>query len=117
MKSRSERNPQASASDGFLAFTSSVAFDSRLWRYDIAGSVAHAGMLVEADVITRTDHEKIVSGLRTIAADLRTGRLTLPSSAEDVHMAVEKELTDRVGDAGARLHTGRSRNDQVALDM
>lgn len=117
MGSRSVRNPQASVSDGFLAFTSSVAFDSRLWRYDIAGSIAHANMLVGADVVTHADHEKIVSGLRTIAADLRAGRLTLPSSAEDVHMAVEKELTDRVGDAGARLHTGRSRNDQVALDM
>ncbi len=117
MRSRSERNPQASANDGFLAFTSSVAFDSRLWRYDIAGSITHASMLAEADVITRADHEKIVSGLRAIAADMRAGSLTLPASAEDVHMAVEKELTDRVGDAGARLHTGRSRNDQVALDM
>jgi argininosuccinate lyase len=117
MKSRSERNQQASASDGFLAFTSSVAFDSRLWRYDIAGSIAHASTLSEANVITEGDRDMMVGGLRAIASDLRTGRLELPLSSEDVHMAIEKELTDRVGDAGARLHTGRSRNDQVALDM
>jgi argininosuccinate lyase len=117
MRSRSERNPQASASDGFLAFTSSVAFDSRLWRYDIAGSIAHADMLANADVITQADHERIVGGLRAIASELVSGKLVLPSPSEDIHMAVEKELTDRVGDAGARLHTGRSRNDQVALDM
>jgi argininosuccinate lyase len=117
MKSRSERNHQVSASDGFLGFTSSVAFDSRLWRYDIAGSIAHANMLAEADVITGSDHGKMVEGLRAIASDLGAGRLRLPASAEDVHMAIEKELIDRAGDAGARLHTGRSRNDQVALDM
>ena len=117
MRSRSVRNNPASASDAFLEFTSSVAFDSRLWRYDIAGSMAHASMLADAHVITAADHEKIVDGLRSIASDLSSGRLELPVSAEDVHMAIEKELTDRVGDAGARLHTGRSRNDQVALDM
>ncbi len=117
MRSRSERSSQAPASDGFLAFTSSVAFDSRLWRYDIAGSIAHAGMLAEANVITRGDHERIVGGLKAIASDVRSGKLVFSTSAEDVHMAIEKELTDRVGDAGARLHTGRSRNDQVALDM
>jgi argininosuccinate lyase len=117
MKSRSERNRLASANDGFLAFTSSVAFDSRLWRYDLAGSIAHAGMLAEANIITGSDHERIVAGLKAIASDIGAGKLGLSASFEDVHMAIEKELTDRVGDAGARLHTGRSRNDQVALDM
>ncbi|MDH3364500.1 MAG: argininosuccinate lyase [Thermoplasmata archaeon] len=117
MKSRSKRNTRASASDEFLGFTSSVAIDSRLWRHDIAGSLAHAQSLAEADIISKGDMEKIAEGLRRIAADIRSGRFEFDPTFEDLHMNLEHSLTALIGDAGARLHTGRSRNDQVALDM
>ena len=117
MKSRSKRNTQAPASDVFLGFTSSVAFDSRLWRHDIAGSMAHAQSLADADIISKGDLEKITKGLKEIATDIRSGRFEFDSSFEDLHMNIEQSLTEMIGDAGAKLHTGRSRNDQVALDM
>ena len=99
------------------AFTASVDFDRRLYRQDIAGSVAHATMLAEVGVIDRGEREAIVSGLRGIESDIESGRFEWSSSLEDVHMNIEAALTERIGEAGKKLHTGRSRNDQVATDL
>ncbi|HEU0197316.1 MAG TPA: argininosuccinate lyase [Nevskiaceae bacterium] len=99
------------------AFSESVSFDARLWRQDIAGSTAHARMLGHVGVLTAQDVTAITSGLAAIGADIEAGRFTWRTELEDVHMNVEAELTARIGDAGKRLHTGRSRNDQVATDM
>ena len=98
-------------------FNSSIAFDSRMAQEDITGSMAHAAMLAKQGIISAADGEAIRDGLATIAADLRSGALTIDPNAEDIHTFVEGELTARIGDAGKRLHTGRSRNDQVALDI
>lgn len=98
-------------------FNSSISFDSRMAQEDIAGSMAHAAMLVKQGIISPEDGEKIQEGLAGIAADLASGALPIDPDAEDIHTFVEGELTARVGDAGKRLHTGRSRNDQVALDI
>lgn len=99
-------------------FNSSVTFDSRMYREDIEGSMAHAAMLAEQGVLSREDCAQITEGLAGIREDLDAGRIDLsPEKYEDIHMAVEQLLTERVGDAGKRLHTARSRNDQVAVDM
>ena len=98
-------------------FNSSIAFDSRMAQEDIAGSMAHAAMLEKQGIITPEDGRAIREGLAAIAGDLREGRLSIDPAAEDIHTFVEGELTARIGDAGKRLHTGRSRNDQVALDI
>ena len=97
-------------------FHSSIPFDQRLLRCDLQGSIAHATMLLEQGIIPAEDGEKIVNGLKAILTDDENGLLTVDLNAEDVHMFVEAELTRRIGEAGKRLHTGRSRNDQVALD-
>jgi len=97
-------------------FHSSIPFDQRLLRCDLIGSIAHATMLKEQGVLSAADGDKIIGGLRDILADEESGRLAVDMSSEDVHMFVEAELTARIGEAGKRLHTGRSRNDQVALD-
>ena len=97
-------------------FHSSITFDKRLCRQDIQGSIAHATMLGEQGIIDRDDANRIVEGLRGILADVEAGRVQFAIDAEDIHMNVEKLLIERIGDAGKRLHTGRSRNDQVALD-
>ncbi len=97
-------------------FHSSLPFDKRLLRCDIVGSIAHATMLAEQGVLSAVDGDLIVKGLRELLKDEETASLTVDESAEDVHMFVEAELTRRIGEAGKRLHTGRSRNDQVALD-
>jgi argininosuccinate lyase len=97
-------------------FTESVSFDWRLWRHDIEGSIAHATMLARVRLLTRKERDEIVAGLRGIAADIEAGRFEWKAELEDVHMNIEAELTRRVP-AGAKLHTARSRNDQVALDM
>ena len=99
------------------AFTASVDFDRRLYRQDVAGSVAHATMLAEVGVIDEADREAIVAGLREIEADIESGRFEWSSSLEDVHMNIEAALTERIGEAGKKLHTARSRNDQVATDL
>ena len=99
------------------AFTASVDFDRRLYRQDIAGSVAHATMLAEVGIIDRAERDAIVDGLRGIEADIDAGRFEWSSSLEDVHMNIEAVLTERIGEAGKKLHTGRSRNDQVATDL
>ena len=106
------------STDGLVDdFHSSISFDQRLAEQDIAGSIAHATMLGEQGIIPLEDAEKIVEGLKGILADVRAGKITWMVDAEDIHMNVETILTQRIGEAGKRLHTGRSRNDQVALDV
>ena len=95
-------------------FTESVSFDRRLARHDIRGSIAHATMLAGVGVLSEADRDAIVEGLERILADIEAGDFEWRTSLEDVHMNIESVLTDRIGDAGKRLHTGRSRNDQVA---
>ena len=97
-------------------FHSSISFDQRLFEQDITGSIAHATMLGEQGVISREDADRIVEGLKSILEDAKEGRIAWQQDAEDIHMNVEALLTQRIGEAGKRLHTGRSRNDQVALD-
>jgi len=99
------------------AFNSSIAFDGRMYRHDIQGSIAHATMLGDCGIISKEDSLEIISGLKEILADIDSGKLELDPSAEDIHMFVEAELTKRLGDVGKRLHTSRSRNDQVAVDL
>ena len=95
----------------------SIGFDSRMYRQDITGSIAHARMLGKQNIIPAEDAEKIVAGLTDILAEIEAGTLEIDMTSEDIHTFVEGELTKRIGDAGKRLHTARSRNDQVALDM
>ncbi len=102
---------------GVNAFNSSISFDGRMYRNDIAGSIAHATMLGEAGIISKEDSAAIIKGLQSILADIEIGRLDLDMNAEDIHMFIEAELTKRLGDVGKRLHTSRSRNDQVAVDI
>ena len=97
-------------------FHSSITFDQRLAHQDIAGSIAHATMLGRQGIIPQADADAIVAGLKAIDADIAAGRVQFELDAEDIHMNVEKLLIERIGEAGKRLHTGRSRNDQVALD-
>ena len=105
------------ATDGLVDdFHSSISFDQRLAEQDITGSIAHATMLGEQGIIPQEDADKIVEGLRGILADVKAGKVHWMVDAEDIHMNVEALLTERIGEAGKRLHTGRSRNDQVALD-
>ena len=98
-------------------FTQSVSFDRRLAKHDIRGSIAHATMLAETGVLSAADRDAIVAGLEGILADIEAGAFEWRTSLEDVHMNVESALTDRIGDPGKRLHTGRSRNDQVATGV
>ena len=98
-------------------FNSSIRFDKRMYAQDIRGSIAHANMLGRQGIIPQADADKIVEGLRGILDDINAGKVEFLIDAEDIHMNVEKLLTDRIGEAGKRLHTGRSRNDQVALDL
>ena len=99
------------------SFSESVSFDWRLYQQDIRGSIAHARMLCKAGVLTKADFDAIETGLRDIESDIESGEFSWSESLEDVHMNIEAALTERIGDAGKRLHTGRSRNDQVATDM
>ena len=98
-------------------FNSSIMFDCRLYKEDITGSIAHATMLGKQGIIEQHEAEKIVAGLKEILADIEAGNVEFSLDYEDIHMNVEQLLTERIGDTGKRLHTGRSRNDQVALDM
>ncbi len=110
---RTDGNTDAVADD----FNSSAAFDGRMYRQDIKGSIAHAAMLADRGIISESDADALICGLYEILKDLEDGRLAVDTSCEDVHMFVEQELTARIGDIGKKLHTARSRNDQVALDM
>ena len=99
------------------AFNSSIAFDGRMYKHDIQGSIAHATMLGDCGIISEEDSLTIIKGLKEILADIESGKLEMDMTAEDIHMFIEAELTKRYGDVGKRLHTSRSRNDQVALDI
>lgn len=98
-------------------FNSSIHFDSRMYAHDIKGSMAHAMMLAACDIIEKDEADQIIEGLSGILGDLECGKLSFDMSAEDIHMFIEQELTARIGDVGKKLHTARSRNDQVALDI
>ena len=98
-------------------FNESLSFDKRLYRCDIEGSLAHAKMLGKQGIISAEEAESIASGLKSILSDIENGTLTFGPQYEEIHSFVEANLIDRIGDAGKKLHTGRSRNDQVALDM
>ena len=99
------------------AFTASIHFDRRLYRQDIEGSIAHARMLASQKIITKKEEKAILAGLKTIGKDIEAGRFVFNLDDEDIHMAIEKSLISRIGEAGGKLHTGRSRNDQVSLDV
>jgi argininosuccinate lyase len=107
----------APTADLLLRYSESIRFDWRLWRHDIEGSIAHCAALEAAGLLTSEEREKIVEGLRGIGSDIEAGRFEFRTELEDIHMNIERELTRRIGDAGAKLHTARSRNDQVALDL
>lgn len=98
-------------------FNSSIKFDSRLYKYDITGSIAHSKMLSKQGIISKEDEEKIIDGLTEILEDIELGKLEFDPEAEDIHMFVEAKLTEKIGDSGKKVHTARSRNDQVALDL
>ena len=98
-------------------YSESQSFDRRLYRHDIAGSIAHAAALAKAEIITAEEKKKIEAGLREIEREIRSGKFSWDESLEDVHMNIETALTKKIGETGAKLHTARSRNDQVALDL
>lgn len=99
------------------AFTESISFDRRLWKYDIEGSLAHVRMLGRQGIISKGDSEKIINGLEEIAVEIGSGRFRFSEGLEDIHMNIEAALIKKAGDAGKKLHTARSRNDQAALDL
>ncbi|MFO0794085.1 MAG: argininosuccinate lyase [Candidatus Brocadiaceae bacterium] len=99
------------------AFTESISFDWRLYQYDIEGSIAHATMLGRCKLITEKEKDAIIGGLKGILADIHAGKFEFKDSLEDIHMNIESALIERIGEAGKKLHTARSRNDQVALDL
>jgi argininosuccinate lyase len=103
--------------DSVVAFTASIDVDSRLYRHDIAGSIAHAKMLARQRIISARDAHKIVRGLKAVQREIEAGKFVFSSADEDIHMNIERRLTEKIGAAGGKLHTARSRNDQVALDM
>ncbi|MDE6961410.1 MAG: argininosuccinate lyase, partial [Lachnospiraceae bacterium] len=98
-------------------FNASISFDQRLYRQDAEGSMAHVRMLKKQGILTEEEQNQILQGLQEILADVESGKLTITDEYEDIHSFMEANLIDRIGDAGKKLHTGRSRNDQVALDM
>jgi argininosuccinate lyase len=106
------------STDAFVEeFTASIGFDQRLYRHDIAGSIAHARMLSHAGIITEPECDRIVEGLEVILAEIERGDFAWSVALEDIHMNIESRLIDRIGETGKKLHTGRSRNDQVATDL
>ena len=98
-------------------FNASLSFDQKFYEQDIRGSKAHVKMLAKQGILTEKERDQILEGLEGILADVKAGRLAITSEYEDIHSFVEAVLTERIGDVGKKLHTGRSRNDQVALDM
>lgn len=98
-------------------FNESLSFDHRFYKQDIRGSIAHVKMLAKQNILTDTERDKIIEGLNSIEADIDVGKLKFDDGSEDIHSYVEAHLIERIGDTGKKLHTGRSRNDQVALDM
>ena len=112
-KGRFAKEENTAAND----FNSSTSFDSRMWKQDITGSMAHARMLAKQGIIAEEEANSIVTHLQEIYWDIEAGRLTYEPEDEDIHMFVERILTQRIGTVGRKLHTARSRNDQVALDF
>lgn len=110
---RFEKSTDKSVDD----FNSSIRFDSRMYKQDILGSIAHAKMLGKCKIISQEDSDLIQATLKEILKDIENGQVEFEIDAEDIHMNIEKILITRIGDVGKRLHTGRSRNDQVALDI
>ena len=104
-------------SDLVKRYTASVDFDQRMWRQDIRGSLAHARMLARQGIIAAADLADIERGMAVVTEEIESGKFEWSLDLEDVHLNIEKRLTALVGDAGKRLHTGRSRNDQVATDI
>lgn len=98
-------------------FNASITFDQKFYREDMEGSMAHVKMLAAVGILTEEEKNQILTGIEGILADVESGKLEITSEYEDIHSFVEATLIDRIGDAGKKLHTGRSRNDQVALDM
>ncbi len=98
-------------------FNASISFDKKFYRQDIEGSMAHVKMLAKQNILTEDEKNQILAGLEGILKDVEAGTLAITDEYEDIHSFVEANLIDRIGDAGKKLHTGRSRNDQVALDM
>ena len=98
-------------------FNASISFDQKFYRQDIEGSKAHVTMLAKQGILTESERDQILEGLEGILKDVESGTLEITDEYEDIHSFVEANLIDRIGDAGKKLHTGRSRNDQVALDM
>ena len=117
MKKLSNGRLSAEADSFTDHFHSSISFDSRMYKEDITGSIAHARMLGKQGIISQEDSELIIKTLKEILGDIEKGKVEFDIKAEDIHMNVETILTQRIGDVGKRLHTGRSRNDQVALDI
>jgi argininosuccinate lyase len=107
---------QKEADEAVARYTASLPFDRRLFHYDIMGSIAHAKMLAKQGIITAKDGRAMVKGLKAIEEEIKSGQFQFKPESEDIHMAIEARLTEMIGQAGARLHTARSRNDQVALD-
>ena len=98
-------------------FNASIGFDQKFFRQDVQGSIAHVTMLAKQGILTEQERDDIIAGLQGIVKDVEAGTLKITEEYEDIHSFVEANLIDRIGDAGKKLHTGRSRNDQVALDM
>ena len=98
-------------------FNESLSFDQKFYHQDIQGSIAHVTMLAKQGIVSEEDRKAIIDGLNSILADIESGKLVFTKEHEDIHSFVEANLIDRIGDAGKKLHTGRSRNDQVAVDM
>jgi argininosuccinate lyase len=108
---------QKSTAGNVEKFTSSIHYDQRLYFYDIEGSIAHATMLAGQNIISKKEAQEIVSTLKNILQDIEKGKFKFKTADEDIHMAIEKELTKRIGEAGGKLHSARSRNDQIVLDV
>src|SRR5579863_6724307 len=117
----SEKSWQARISESTDAlaqsFVESISYDRRIYKQDIAGSIAHATMLAKVGLITDAERDEIIKGLKTIEADIESGKFVFDESLEDIHMVIEDALIKRIGEPGKKLHTGRSRNDQVATDL
>src|SRR5712671_2265268 len=99
------------------SFVESISYDRRLYKQDVAGSIAHATMLAKVGLINDGERDKIIEGLKSIERDIEAGNFEFDESLEDIHMVVEDALIKRIGEPGKKLHTGRSRNDQVATDL
>src|SRR4051812_11337856 len=99
------------------SFVESISYDRRMYKQDIAGSIAHATMLAKVGLINDGERDKIIEGLKSIERDIEAGNFQFDESLEDIHMVVEDALIKRIGEPGKKLHTGRSRNDQVATDL